>query len=217
MTSENNNVALEEGTVAKVGLEPTTQEQPKRRGRPKGSKTRSSLPNTECQDGASRTNGQRPKGGLDPVALEGAELAVAARVTRALGMVEGAVAALGQIDHNDAAELHPDQLVWMARGMTALREAESWLAPAVSISLGKPQVNGGTPVRVLCGGSSKEGVVQRTADNWVQVELPVQRWRGWFDLRTGLLLGQLSPFGGGVAFSDLMRLDLNFGALSTEG
>ena len=97
--------------------------------------------------------------------------------------------------------------------MVALKEAESWLAPAVSISLGKPQVAGGTQVRLRCGGGMREGVVQRTTDNWVQVELPDQHWRGWFDLRTGVLLGQVSPFmstgmGSGVAFSDLFRLDL---------
>lgn len=207
--SENGEVQLEDKTVAKVGLEPTTTSAPKRRGRPKGSKNRQSLQKEECRDGGVRTNGQRLKYSEDTFASEGRELAVAVQVTRALGMVEGAIASLAQVDHENASALHPDQLLWLVKGLAALREAERWLAPVVSVSLGKPQVNSGTPVKVFRGGGeSVEGTVQRTADNWIQVELSSERWRGWFDLRTGLMLDRAS-WGPGVNLSDLFRLDLD--------
>lgn len=196
-----------DGVVAKVGLEPQPSDKPKKKGRPRGSKNRSTLQREACQSGVNRTGGQQGNGPCTVPILEPDELRLGMLLAQASAGMDQAAASLAKVGPKEAIAAHPSQLLWVLKALAALKEAQSWLAPAMALTLGAPQVPGGSPVVMLRGGHPWPGLVMRTADNWVEVQTEDELWSGWFDLRTGVLLD--GPREGAFLLSDLIRLDLD--------
>jgi hypothetical protein len=193
-------------TVAKVGLEPQQEQKTKKRGRPRGSKNRATLHAEACQSSVNRTGGQGGVAVVTVPLLEADELRLGMLLAQASAGLDQAAASVAKMGPKEAVAAHPSQLVWILKALGAIKEAQSWLSPALALTLGAPQVPGGTRVTILRGGHPWSGVVMRTAENWVEVQSEDEQWSGWFDLRTGILLD--GPREGAFVVSDLIRLDL---------